>query len=111
MSTTGQTVRKVMESGTFAETAEYAQSSVEISRTAKGEVTYSVKIYAIDPDEARAVALAQFRALQERFYPSLEKQLENSAKKMAEEQVCGTCLQPKHPGVLCVDALEEDTGR
>ena len=50
--------------------SEYAQNSIEISLTAAGKVTFSVKIYSVDPDEARAIAVTQFQALQERFYPT-----------------------------------------
>ena len=56
------------------EKAEYAQNSVEISLTAAGKVTFSVKIYGVAPDEARAMATTQFQALQERFYPTAAKE-------------------------------------
>ncbi len=54
----------------WSEPSEYAQNSVEISLTAAGKVTFSVKIYGVDPDEARSMAVTQFAALQERFYPA-----------------------------------------
>ena len=70
---TGYTEHSEKAYGDWIDHSEYAQNSIEISLTAAGKVTFSVKIYSVDPDEARAMAVTQFQALQERFYPTAAK--------------------------------------
>lgn len=73
MSTTGTTTRREYDGG-FTETANYAQDSIEISRTAKGETTWSVKCYGYTDETFSGKLLekvmAIHRELEAKFYPA-----------------------------------------
>jgi len=44
-----------------------SQPSVEIKRDAKGQISYTVKVYNDDPEKAREMALTEIEALDEHF--------------------------------------------
>ena len=46
-------------------------SSVEVNRTAKGEITYSVKVYDADPEVAKQKAVQIIEDLKTTFAPKL----------------------------------------
>lgn len=83
--TSGKTTRQQNENGSFVERSDYAQDSVEISRTAKGDVTFSVKLYGVNPTMLRRAAIAHFEALLAHFYPP-EPSLAETLKASLELQ-------------------------
>ena len=57
-----------------------SQSSVLITRTAKGETTFAVKVYRAPGKEGEAKEIAQemYAELEARFYPPLTERLQQS---------------------------------
>lgn len=56
-----------------ADLANVSLSSVEVSRNAKGDATFTVKVYDPDPEAARAEAVRVFDSLNRQYYPQEQK--------------------------------------